>query len=205
MKPTRLTSLWNYSTKAGELVNLSMESKDGKAWTPSSTPSWPAPQRRKTPSHWRRDQRRREQFLNKKMASDPSLDIKKENSDKGNVAKVTLEIPSDEIDLIKIPDISETRPIESDVFKIKGEYKNPKFKPWEVVDPKKESKTLWDMLEVDNKIKGIEEIGDGSTCFEHCLEFWGTWKVNKLGVDKNFLNNSSNWPNGVSILEVKPA
>ena len=85
------------------------------------------------------------------------------------------------------------------------EYKNTKLKAWDVVDPKNESKTLWEMLDVDSKAKGIEEIGDGSTCFEHCLEFWGTWKVNRSGVNEKFLNNSINWPNGVSILEVKPA
>ena len=45
-----------------------------------------------------------------------------------------------------------------DLYKIKGEYKNPKFKPWTAVDPEKELKTLLELIKSDNEIKGIEEM-----------------------------------------------
>ena len=70
-----------------------------------------------------RDQRRKEQFLEKKMATAASADVKKENSENGNVAEATFKVPIDEIDLIKIPDNSGTETLECDLFKIKGEYK----------------------------------------------------------------------------------
>ena len=54
-------------------------------------------------------------------------------------------------------------------FKIRGEYRNPSFKPWDKVDPNVDLKVLWDNLKVDNEAKGIKEIGDGSTSFEHWL------------------------------------
>ena len=40
--------------------------------------------------------------------------------------------PEDEIDLTDIKDN------ESDLFNIKGEYRNPAFRPFEIVEPKKE-------------------------------------------------------------------
>ena len=92
----------------------------------------------------------------------------------------------------------------NDLFKIEGEYKNPKFQSWTKVEPNVEVKTLWEKLTNDNKIKGIEEIGEGSTCFEHCFEFWGTWKIQKEGITEEFLKNSENWPKGVKITKVEP-
>jgi hypothetical protein len=59
-----------------------------------------------------------------------------------------------------------------------------------IVEPEKQLKILLDMLKADNKAKGIEEIGEGSTCFEHCFEFWGTLKVKKEGIPVVFLKNS---------------
>ena len=54
------------------------------------------------------------------MATAASADVKKENSENGNEAEATFKDPIDEIDIIKIPDTSETETLESDLFKIKG-------------------------------------------------------------------------------------
>ena len=93
----------------------------------------------------------------------------------------------------------------NDLVKIDGEYKDPSFRPWSSVDPEKEVKVLWGKLEDSGKIMGLEEIGEGSTCFEHHFEFWGTWRVNKEGITDEFLKNAENWPKGVKITYVKPA
>ena len=87
------------------------------------------------------------------------------------------------------------------LFKIEGVFKNPNFKPWSSVDPNKEVKLLWEALEKDNKEKGIEEIGEGSTCFEHHFEFWGTWKIMKPGITVEFSQNPENWPKGIKNIE----
>ena len=91
------------------------------------------------------------------------------------------------------------------LFQIKGEYRNPNFKPWDKVDPNADVKVLWEALEADNESKGIKEIGDGSTCSEHCLEFWGTWEI-KPGkrIDETYLKKSVNWPKCVTIQKVEP-
>ena len=57
------------------------------------------------------------------------------------------------------------------MFKIDGEYKNPKFMPWAVLDSEKEFNTLWEPIKTDNKTLGIEEIGQGSATFENCCQF----------------------------------
>ena len=36
----------------------------------------------------------------------------------------------------------ENQSVESTLFKITGEYKNPKFKPWNNVEPKKDLETI---------------------------------------------------------------
>ena len=54
------------------------------------------------------------------------------------------------------------------IFEIVGEYKEPKFRPWTIVDPKREVNSLWEKIQSDNDLKGIHEIGEGSTCFRHC-------------------------------------
>ena len=74
-------------------------------------------------------------------------------------------IPVDEIELTEIES-------DTNLFKIVGEYKNSKSKPWAIVEPEKESKTMWELIKADNKTKEIEEIGEGSSCFEHHFEFW---------------------------------
>ena len=91
----------------------------------------------------------------------------------------------------------------SNLYHVMGEYRNPTFRPWSKVNPEEENKKLWEAIKKDNIEKGIIEIGDGSTCFEHWYEFWGTWKVNPE-IDEEFLSDNKNWPKGVKIVEVKP-
>ena len=222
----QLMDLFLLSRNRGERVKLSMESKDGKdsvnfslgspagnpegqpkAWAPGSTspwawpplPTWSRPLRRKSPSQWKRDEKRRKEFLLKKAGSE---DVKKEANDE-LISNVIIEEPTDEIELSNIREVQSESKV-NDLFKIEGEYKNPKFQPWTKVEPNVEVKTLWEKLTNDNKIKGIEEIGEGSTCFEHCFEFWGTWKIQKEGITEEFLKNSENWPKGVKITKVEP-
>ena len=57
------------------------------------------------------------------------------------------------------------------MFKIVGKYKDPKAKPWTEVNPEKERIQLWDLIKQNDKIKGMEEIGDGSSYFENPIEF----------------------------------
>ena len=226
----QLMELFLKSRSKGEWVNLSMESKDGndslifsfgnsagspteqpRAWTPppgSTTPqtrrpmSW-KPRRRKTPSQWRRDQKRMKDYLAKKESSAALKEEVEETIDK--VVTVTAEEPKDEINLSVIPINDAKEACVNDLFKIEGVYKNPNFKPWSSVDPNKEVKHLWEALEKDNIKNGIEEIGEGSTCFEHNFEFWGTWKIKKPGITVEFLKSLENWPKGIKNIEVKPA
>ena len=222
----QLMELFLLSRKRGEWVKLSLESKDGKdsvnfslgsptgspvgqpkTWTPGPAspwtwpplPTWTRPVRRKTPSQWKRDEQRRKDFYAKKGAKV----MKTEPSDNQN-ADVIMEEPADESDLSNIKEVQQEAHVD-DMFKILGEFKNPNFQPWNKVEPDKEVKILWEILTRDNKAKGIEEIGEGSTCFEHCFEFWGTWKLKREGITLDFLKNSENWPKGVKIREVKPA
>ena len=110
------------------------------------------------------------------------------------------------ISLTEIPDSVQEETFENNLFKIVGEYKNPKFKPFSVVKPQKEIKVLWEIINAENKSKGVKEIGEGSTCFEHLYEFWGTWRVEKPGRNTlEFLKCAENWLKGIRILEVKPA
>ena len=92
--------------------------------------------------------------------------------------------------------------IESDLFQIVGEYRNPKFKPWSVAKPEEEVKTLWEIIKKENEAKGIKEIGEGSTCCEHFYEFWGTWIVGDLRTNTmHFLKDSANWLKGIQITQ----
>ena len=156
----------------------------------------------------RRDQRRRVDFLAKKAATFGFNEVKEESiPNNDDREKANLVEPVDEITLTEFT--NECQEVtENDLINIVGEYKNPMFKPWSVVKPEEEVKTLWKLIEAANHGIGIKEIGEGSTCFEHCFEFWGTWKVqnnSKLSID--VLKNTANWPKGVKILDVelKPA
>ena len=140
----QLMELFLQSRSKGEWVNLSMESKDGKdslifflgnsvgspaeqpqAWTPppsSTSPRTPmswTPRRRKTPSQWRRDQKRMQDYLAKK---ETSAALKKEV--KESVDKVVPEEPKDEINLIVIPKDDAKEVVVNDLFKIEGVYKS---------------------------------------------------------------------------------
>ena len=156
---SKLVDLFHLSRSKGEKVSLSMESKDGKdsltfslnspsgssfgqagSWTPPPAPSspwtwpplprpWPPLfRRKKTPSQLRRDQRRQQDFFAKKASS---AEVKEEVPPKNSEAeKVTMIDPVDEISLTEIPNENLKEAVNSDLFKIVGEYKNPKFKPW---------------------------------------------------------------------------
>ena len=145
---------------------------------------------------------RRGQFFAKKTAS---AVVKEETVDENHKSSHLMENPSDEIELEKIPEDDRIDIKIGDLFKIKGEYKNNKFKPWSKIEPENEIKVLWSDINTVNNEKGIEEIGEGSTCFEHCFEFWGTWRVKKENITVDVLKDSENWPKGVKITEVKPA
>ena len=188
---SQLLELFNQSRKRGEWVSLSLETKDGKdcmtfsmrhpagpparndmRWSPASAKKW------KTPSQLRRDQKRKQEFLAKKKASLDDLDEEKiVERDNSEVKETPLAEPKDEIELTEMS--------ESNLYRIVGEYKNPKFKPWTVIDPEAEVKQLWELLKKENDYNEMEEIGEGSTCFEHHFEFWGVWRV-KPGTSKNF-------------------
>jgi hypothetical protein len=172
------------------------------AWGTGSRTPWAwrqprpwTPQARKRKSHcqWKRDQKRKTDFLVKKASS---CDVKEEiNGTVNAVEKATTVEPVDEISLIEIPDSVQEEAIENDLFKIVGEYKNPKFKPFSVVEPEKEIKVFWEMITNKNIAKGIKEIGEGSTCLEHSYEFWGTWRVEKRGrYTLEVLKCPENWP-----------
>ena len=88
--------------------------------------------------------------------------------------KVSEANSTDLKDEINPTDISSNVPDEAkanDLFKIEGEYKNPKLKPWTAVNPEKEFKTFWELIKSDNENKGIEKIGAGTATFELCFEF----------------------------------
>ena len=94
----QLMDLFLLSRSRGEWVKLSMETKDGqdslnftlgnpagapagqpRAWTPWTwpPPAWTRPQRTKSPSQWRRDQKRRQEFIAKdsnEISPIPQLD-----------------------------------------------------------------------------------------------------------------------------------
>ena len=95
--------------------------------------------------------------------------------------------PVDEITLTEIP-IDKTEVSENEIINIVGENKN---------------RNLWKSIDEANKKIGIKEIGEGSTCFEHYYEFWGSWKIengSKLTIE--VLRNPSNWPKETKIRDV---
>ena len=201
----KLVDLFHLSRSKGEAVQLFLESKNGKdsitfsinptgssaggtrTWSPSPvspgrpcscsrTPLQPMLRRKKTPSMLRRDQRRKAEFLAKKAAV-ASVEVKGDpTSNSDNSQKVSFVEPMDEITLTEIPD-DKKEITENEIINIVGEYKNPNYKAWSVVDPEEEVKNIWKSIEEANKTIGIKEIGEGSTCFEHSYEFWGSWKV----------------------------
>ena len=228
----KLVDLFHCSRRKGEAVQLFLESKNGKdtitfsinptglpaggtkTWSPSPvsptrtrscsrTPLQPMLRRKKTPSTLRRDQKRKEEFFAKKAAL-ASVEVKEDLAFKNETTqKANLVEPVDEITLTEMPD-TEKEVTENEIINIVGEYKNPQFKPWSVVNPEEEVKNLWKNIEEANKIIGIKEIGEGSTCFEHCYEFWGSWKIetgSKLTTE--VLKSPNSWPEGTRIRDLK--
>ena len=113
------------------------------------------------------------------------------------------QIIKDEIELTEIS--VEKECAVGELVKIEGEFKNPKFKPWTKLDPEEEVKLMWEIMKDESDRKGIEEIGEASATFEHCFEFWGTWKIKKPGWKINCLKTSENWPKGIKITKVTQA
>ena len=109
---------------------------------------------------WRQNKKRRKEFFGKKEEASAAATtaVKKENEDSTNNVKASLDEPKERIVLA----VYDAEINVDTLFKIEGEFRNPSFKPWEVVDPNKEVKILWDLMEKDDKITGIEEIGDES-------------------------------------------
>ena len=64
---------------------------------------------------------------------------------------------------------------------------------------------MWDTIKQESEAKGIEEIGEASASFKHCFEFWGTWRIKKAGIAKNYISDSDNWAKGIKITDVKSA
>ena len=147
-------------------------------WPP--LPTWKGPGRKKTPSQYRRDKRRREQFFEKKKAGET---VKGEIIDDNSKTGHLIENPSDDIsslELEKIPENENAKEIETgDLFKIEGEYKNASFKPWSKIEPQNVMKVLWNDIKTVNNEIGIEEIGEGSSCFSIVSSSGGPGKWRK--------------------------
>ena len=149
----------------------------------------------------RRDQKRREAFIARKNA-----EVKVENPVKLEMQQV-LSSPAEIDDEIELTEIGEeTFNIEckvGDLLKIEGNFKNPKFQSWSQIDPSEEIKVMWEALINESDAKGIEEIGEASATFEHCFEFWGTWRIKKQGITMKDITDANNWPKGITITDVK--
>ena len=141
------------------------------------------------------------------LATSKSI-LTKEVEVTGEVIEKKIEDIDDEIELteisVKAEETAEEECVVDQMIKIEGEFKNPNLKPWTKFDPEEEVKLMWDIIKKESKNKGIEEMGDASATFEHCFEFWGTWKIRKPGMKLKYLQNSENWTKGFKITEVRP-
>ena len=54
---------------------------------------------------------------------------------------------------------------------------------------------MWEAIEHEKEAQGIE----------HCFEFWGTWRIKKAGIAKNYISDSENWGKGIKITDFKSA
>ena len=114
---TQLMELYQQSRKSGEWVHLSLESKDGRDYVnfsisnpagssagKSLTQSFTGPRRRKTPSQWKRDQRRKEEFIARKSAAASSMEESEPTNDQslGNTKnKLVLHLKKQEYETLK--------------------------------------------------------------------------------------------------------
>ena len=162
----QLLEIYQQSRSKGEWASLSLETKGGQEiihFTIGGPAGNQAGQyrkdqvRRKTPSQLRRDQRRKVEFFAKKAAASAGSEaeeVKIEPKD-SEANKATLKIPSDEIHL-------ET--LKSNTFRIKGQFKDPKRKPWLIKDNSEdEHKAFWETIEASKNKIGLEDLSDGST------------------------------------------
>ena len=208
----QLLDIYNKSKLNGEWASLSLETKGGKEHilfslgcptrnqnglkSPIQKLNW------KTPSQQRRDQRRKIDFLAKKKTTLDIVqkeEIKTEPSE-SDATKATLVIPLDEINLEPVA----FNPSEPNIFKIKGDFKDPNRKPWlnKINPDEDEHKAFWNTIE-DHKDKiGLVNFSDSSTYIEHFLEFWGDLLA-KPEIDLEHLKDKKNWPAGITNLQVK--
>ena len=135
----QLMDLFLLSRSRGEWVKLSMETKDGqdslnfslgspagapsgqpRTWRPGTAtpwtwppPAWTRPQRRKSPSQWKMDQMRRQEFIAKKVSTKDAKD--------SNEEKIVVVEPIDEIILSEIQKKEEIKQVfVNHLFKIDG-------------------------------------------------------------------------------------
>ena len=206
----QLLDIYQKSMANGLESSLSMETKDGKHFlnftmgdptgvTVKTKGNWnPDSRRKKSPSQLKRDEKRRKDFLKNKNETNakeaPEIKI-----EAGAPAKHILEEVADEIHLENL-----NKKIEN-VFKIKGEFKDPNRKPWlENIkdDDKNEHKAFWKLIEAGKDKLGIDDFNDGSTYVEHFLEFWGDM-IFKPGITEDHVKNLENWPKGVGNLQLR--
>ena len=153
-----------------------------------SSPEFQA-KRRKTPSNWRRDEKRKAEFIKNK-----SLESKEQVADKQSdtLGAVLIE-PKDEI-LLEQPRVKKAE-VEK-VVNYVGEY---------IYDTKLQNdeihKTIWKKLETNFK-EGVEEFSEGSTCNEKLVVFWGKCKF-KEGFNQKYLLDQKNWPAEMKKIEIE--
>ena len=204
----QLLDIYQQSKLRGEVASLSLETKDGKEHIHFTLGGPVGNQsghflanerqvRRKTPSQLRRDKKRKTEFLAKKAAE--AENIKNEPKD-SVISKANMEIPDDEINLETFKELS----METNVFKVKGDFKDPNRKPWLQTHDKTidEHKSFMTLFEKNVGNIGVEDFSDSSTYIEHFLEFWGELIV-KPGITREHLQDLKNWPEGVGNLEVE--
>ena len=199
----QLLEIYQQSRNKGMEASLILETKNGKdvihltlgepaGYSARKDLNWtPVYRRKKTPSQLKRDQLRKETFLNEKKKESMGI-IKTE-------AENALKLPVDEINLEEIGDS------EKKVYKIKGEFKDPNKKPWlDTEKGKKESEheAFWKLLENNRDKIGFEDFSDGSTYVEHYLEFWGDLVV-RSGITEKHLSCLENWPKGVRNVKIE--
>ena len=196
-----LLDLYQKSKAKGEWASLLLETKNGKdiitfkiesvsaglsAETGSPVNNFKA--RKKTPSQFRRDEKRKKEFLTKKNL-EPNESSKKVVS--SDAVKALLVEPKDEINLEK-PDEKE---VEKEVSYV-GEYVYGTK-----LDHDEIHQEIWKKLDVNFK-DGVKNFFDGSTSNEKILIFWGKCSF-KEGYDRSYILNKENWPKEVKSIQIE--
>ena len=200
-----LLELYQKTKARGEWASLLMETKNGKdtitfrignvpagSSAETGTPATNS-KKTKTPSQFRRDQKRKDQFLAKKNLDAKDSPLRNSESGSGGLTKVNLVEPRDEIEL-ETPEANESL-VETEVNYV-GEY---------VYDTKLERddihKEFWKKWNGNFK-EGVKEFSDGSTCNEKILIFWGKCSF-KEGFNRSYLLDKKNWPKEVKKVEIE--